>query len=33
VHEHLFLDTSAQPGEEFHDPDKAVEEALTLRAG
>ena len=27
AHEHLFLDTPAQPGEEFLDPDKAVDEA------
>ena len=26
AHEHLFLDTPAQPGEEFLDRDKAVEE-------
>lgn len=32
AHEHLFLDTPAQPGEEFLDRDKAVEEALTLVA-
>jgi predicted metal-dependent phosphotriesterase family hydrolase len=32
AHEHLFLDTPAQPGEEFLDRDKAVEEARTLRA-
>ena len=32
AHEHLFLDTPAQPGEEFLDPDKAVEEARTLVA-
>src|SRR5439155_793075 len=31
AHEHLFLDTPAQPNEEFLDPDKAVEEAATLR--
>lgn len=30
AHEHLFLDTPAQPGEEFLDLDKAVEEAQTL---
>jgi len=30
AHEHLFLDTPAQPGEEFLDRDKAVEEARTL---
>lgn len=30
AHEHLFLDTPAQPGEEFLDHDKAVEEARTL---
>jgi predicted metal-dependent phosphotriesterase family hydrolase len=32
AHEHLFLDTPAQPGEEFLDRDKAVEEARALRA-
>jgi 5-phospho-D-xylono-1,4-lactonase len=32
AHEHLFLDTPAQPGEEFLDADKAVEEARTLAA-
>jgi predicted metal-dependent phosphotriesterase family hydrolase len=32
AHEHLFLDTPAQPGEEFLDWDKAVAEALTLAA-
>jgi phosphotriesterase-related protein len=30
AHEHLFLDTPAQPGEEFLDVDKAVAEAQTL---
>jgi 5-phospho-D-xylono-1,4-lactonase len=30
AHEHLFLDTPAQPGEEFLDVDKAIEEASTL---
>jgi phosphotriesterase-related protein len=30
AHEHLFLDTPAQPGEEFLDVDKAIEEARTL---
>ena len=30
AHEHLFLDTPAQPGEEFLDVDKAIEEATTL---
>ncbi len=30
AHEHLFLDTPAQPGEEFLDVDKAIEEAATL---
>ncbi|HZO33787.1 MAG TPA: hypothetical protein VFB17_01800 [Gaiellaceae bacterium] len=30
AHEHLFLDTPAQPGEEFLDREKAVEEAQTL---
>jgi 5-phospho-D-xylono-1,4-lactonase len=30
AHEHLFLDTPAQPGEEFLDRDTAVEEAATL---
>jgi phosphotriesterase-related protein len=32
AHEHLFLDTPAQPGEEFLDRDKAVEEARSLAA-
>jgi phosphotriesterase-related protein len=32
AHEHLFLDTPAQPGDEFLDRDKAVEEARTLVA-
>ena len=32
AHEHLFLDTPAQPGEEFLDVDKAIEEAQTLVA-
>lgn len=32
AHEHLFLDTPAQPGEEFLDRDRAVEEAATLAA-
>ena len=32
AHEHLFLDTPAQPGEEFLDREKAVEEATTLVA-
>jgi phosphotriesterase-related protein len=32
AHEHLFLDTPAQPGEEFLDRDRALEEARTLRA-
>ena len=32
AHEHLFLDTPAQPGEEFLDRDKAVEEARSLVA-
>lgn len=31
AHEHLFLDTPAQPNEEFLDADRAVEEAATLR--
>jgi phosphotriesterase-related protein len=30
AHEHLFLDTPAQPGDEFLDRDKAVEEAQSL---
>lgn len=30
AHEHLFLDTPAQPGEEFLDVGKAIEEAQTL---
>jgi 5-phospho-D-xylono-1,4-lactonase len=34
AHEHLFLVTPAQPGEEYADVDRAVEEATTLaRAG
>jgi phosphotriesterase-related protein len=32
AHEHLFLDTPAQPGEEFLDRDKATAEARTLVA-
>lgn len=32
AHEHLFLVTPLQPGDEFTEVDKAVEEALTLRA-
>jgi predicted metal-dependent phosphotriesterase family hydrolase len=32
AHEHLFLDTPAQPGEEFLDREKAVAEARTLAA-
>ena len=32
AHEHLFLETPAQPGDEFLDADKAVEEARTLVA-
>jgi phosphotriesterase-related protein len=32
AHEHLFLDTPAQPGDEFLDADKAVKEARTLVA-
>ena len=32
AHEHLFLDTPAQPGDEFVDADKAVAEARTLVA-
>jgi phosphotriesterase-related protein len=31
VHEHLFLVTPAQPGDEFSDVDKAIEEAQTLK--
>jgi 5-phospho-D-xylono-1,4-lactonase len=31
AHEHLFLVTPAQPGDEYADIDKAVEEARTLR--
>lgn len=31
-HEHLFLVTPAQPGDEFSDVAKAIEEAATLRA-
>jgi predicted metal-dependent phosphotriesterase family hydrolase len=30
AHEHLFLVTPAQPGDEFADVEKAIEEALTL---
>jgi 5-phospho-D-xylono-1,4-lactonase len=32
AHEHLFLVTPAQPGDEYADVDKAIEEATTLRA-
>jgi predicted metal-dependent phosphotriesterase family hydrolase len=32
AHEHLFLVTPAQPGDEFSDVAKAIEEAATLRA-
>ena len=32
AHEHLFLVTPAQPGDEYSDVDKAIEEAKTLRA-
>ena len=32
AHEHLFLVTPAQPGDEYADVDKAIEEARTLRA-
>jgi phosphotriesterase-related protein len=32
AHEHLFLVTPAQPGDEYHDVDKAIEEARTLAA-
>ncbi|MFL5961648.1 MAG: phosphotriesterase [Gaiellaceae bacterium] len=32
AHEHLFLDTPAQPGEEFLDRDKATDEARALLA-
>jgi predicted metal-dependent phosphotriesterase family hydrolase len=32
AHEHLFLDTPAQPGEEFLDHGTAVDEAGTLVA-
>jgi phosphotriesterase-related protein len=32
AHEHLFLVTPAQPGEEYSDVSKAIEEAETLRA-
>jgi predicted metal-dependent phosphotriesterase family hydrolase len=32
AHEHLFLVTPAQPGDEYADVDKAIEEAKTLRA-
>jgi phosphotriesterase-related protein len=31
AHEHLFLVTPAQPGDEFSDVDKAIEEVATLR--
>jgi len=31
AHEHLFLVTPAQPGDEYDDVDKAIEEATTLR--
>jgi phosphotriesterase-related protein len=32
AHEHLFLITPAQPGDEYSDIDKAIEEATSLRA-
>ena len=32
AHEHLFLATPAQPGDEYSDVSKAIEEASTLRA-
>jgi 5-phospho-D-xylono-1,4-lactonase len=32
AHEHLFLVTPAQPGDEYSDVEKAIEEARTLRA-
>jgi phosphotriesterase-related protein len=32
AHEHLFLATPAQPGDEYSDVSKAIEEAATLRA-
>ena len=32
AHEHLFLDTPLQPGDEFLDHDRAIEEARTVRA-
>jgi len=32
AHEHLFLVTPGQPGDEYSDVDKAIEEAKTLRA-
>ena len=32
AHEHLFLVTPAQPGDEYSDVEKAIEEAKTLRA-
>jgi 5-phospho-D-xylono-1,4-lactonase len=32
AHEHLFLVTPAQPGDEYADVDRAIEEATTLRA-
>jgi predicted metal-dependent phosphotriesterase family hydrolase len=32
AHEHLFLVTPAQPGDEYADVDKAIEEATALRA-
>ena len=31
AHEHLFLVTPAQPGDEFADVEKAIAEATTLR--
>ena len=31
AHEHLFLVTPLQPGDEFADVDKAIEEAASLR--
>ena len=33
AHDHLFLASSAMPGQEFQDPDKAIEEVAAARAG
>ena len=33
AHDHLFLASHAMPGQEFQDPDKAIEEVAAARAG